>query len=188
MVRRVADDDVIGGCVYGQLAWEGEQGFGRGLACEAQRLVSEQTFGVELLNHLPQEFFARCWRHLTLVVAHDSSFWVDEDEGWQGRTAMAISERAPRSTPHEGAYTLPPETSMGGTVSEQAIIDLLAALPIPITITQEKDPRNGKPYYTYQVGEKTEEYPIGLGIGSRRQFLDAVHSALMVALHPQPEE
>ena len=69
-----------------------------------------------------------------------------------------------------------------GTVSEQAIIDLLKALPVPITITQETDPLRGKPYYTYQVGEKTTGHPVGYGMGAARHFLDAVEMSLEVAL------
>lgn len=77
---------------------------------------------------------------------------------------MAISEQASRPAPHEVGYTPPTEIPIEGTVSEQAIIDLLAVLPVPITITQETDLRKDKPYYTYQVGEKTTDLPVGYGI------------------------
>src|SRR5712691_7267874 len=78
------------------------------------------------------------------------------------------SERAPQ--PKEIRVTrLVPEQAV--SAMQQALMELLHDLPTPITITEQKDTRQ-QTYYTYQVGEKTEQHPQGLAMGATPDFLD----------------
>ncbi len=74
----------------------------------------------------------------------------------------------------------PPPQEHG--VPEQAIIDLLQTLPTPITITPHEDAQQQQIYYTYQVGEQTEDHPFGIALGATPDFLDAMRFSLGAAL------
>ncbi|MFL5696786.1 MAG: hypothetical protein ACJ797_06725, partial [Ktedonobacteraceae bacterium] len=79
------------------------------------------------------------------------------------------TERAPQHTPQEiHVVTLVPEQAI--PAMQQALIDLLQALPTSITITLHED-RQQKTYYTYQVGEQTEHHPFGIAMGATPEFL-----------------
>ena len=68
------------------------------------------------------------------------------------------TERAPQHTPQEiHVVTLVPEQAI--PAMQQALIAMLHELPTPITINIHKDPKHQTTYYTYQVGEQTEQHP-----------------------------
>ena len=88
---------------------------------------------------------------------------------------------------------MPQEIQVAHLVSEQAIpamqqalIDLLQTLPTPITITEHQDTQQ-KTYYTYHVGEQTEDHPFGLAMGATPEFLDAMRFSLAAALRHTTE-
>jgi len=66
-------------------------------------------------------------------------------------------------------------------VSEQAIIDMLATLPIPIFIQEEIDDE-GLPFYVWHLGESTPERPFGVSVGIHRQFSGALKLAIEKAI------
>jgi len=67
------------------------------------------------------------------------------------------------------------------SVSEQAIIDVLATLSIPIFIREEIDDE-GLPFYVWQLGESTAERPFGVCVGVHRQFSNALKLAIEKAI------
>jgi hypothetical protein len=66
-------------------------------------------------------------------------------------------------------------------VSEQAIIDMLATLSIPIFIREEIDD-DGLPFYVWYLGESTPERPFGVCVGVHRQFSGALKFAIEKAI------
>ena len=76
----------------------------------------------------------------------------------------------------------PKETRMFRNVPMQAIADVLRSLPIPITITQMLDEQKESVFYRYQVGVTTPDNPVGICMGSARQFLDAVKFSLQMVM------
>ena len=66
-------------------------------------------------------------------------------------------------------------------VSEQAIIDMLATLSIPIFIREEIDDE-GLPIYVWHLGESTAERPFGVCVGVHRQFSGALKLAIEKAI------
>jgi hypothetical protein len=66
-------------------------------------------------------------------------------------------------------------------VSEQAIIDMLATLSIPIFIREEIDD-DGLPFYVWHLGESTPERPFGVCVGIHRQFSGALKLAIEKAI------
>ena len=66
-------------------------------------------------------------------------------------------------------------------VTEQAIIDMLASLSLPITIREEIDDE-GLPFYVWYLGEATPEQPFGMSVGIHRQFLGALKLAMEKAI------
>jgi len=64
---------------------------------------------------------------------------------------------------------------------QRALIEMLRTLPTPITITEHQDAQQ-KTYYTYQVGEQTEDHPFGVAMGATPNFLDAMRFSLEAAL------
>jgi hypothetical protein len=66
-------------------------------------------------------------------------------------------------------------------VSEQAIIDVLATLSIPIFIRKETDDE-GLPFYVWHLGESTPEKPFGWCVGVDRQFSRALKLAIEKAI------
>ena len=66
-------------------------------------------------------------------------------------------------------------------VSEQAIIDMLATLSIPIFIREEIDDE-GLPFYVWHLGESTPEQPYGACVGVHRQFSGALKLAIEKAI------
>jgi hypothetical protein len=62
-------------------------------------------------------------------------------------------------------------------VSEQAIIDVLATLSIPIFIREEIDD-DGQSFYVWHLGESTPERPFSVCVGVHRQFLGALKLAM----------
>ena len=67
------------------------------------------------------------------------------------------------------------------SVSEQAIIDILATLSIPIFIREEIDDE-GLPFYVWHLGESTAERPFGVCVGVHRQFSGALKLAIEKAI------
>lgn len=65
---------------------------------------------------------------------------------------------------------------------QQAIMNMLQTLPTPITITPHKEAQQQKTYYTYQVGEQTEQHPFGIAMGATPDFLDAMRFSLEAAM------
>jgi hypothetical protein len=66
-------------------------------------------------------------------------------------------------------------------VSEQALIDMLATLSIPIFIREEID-NDGIPFYVWHLGEATPEQPFGVCVGIHRQFSGALKLAIEKAI------
>lgn len=72
-------------------------------------------------------------------------------------------------------------TNLLASVSEQAIIDILATLSIPIFIREEIDDE-GLPFYVWHLGESTTEKPFGMCVGIHRQFSGALKLAIEKAI------
>ena len=72
-------------------------------------------------------------------------------------------------------------TNLLAGVNEQAIIDVLAALSIPIFIREEIDDK-GLPFYVWHLGESTPEKPFGWCVGVDRQFSSALKLAIEKAI------
>ena len=66
-------------------------------------------------------------------------------------------------------------------VTEQAIIDMLASLSLPIIIREEIDDE-GPPFYVWHLGASTPEQPFGACVGIHRQFLEALKFAFEKAI------
>ncbi len=60
---------------------------------------------------------------------------------------------------------------------EQALIEMLATVSIPIIVKKETDD-NGQPFYIWHIGESTSRQPFGLYVGTNRQLIDALKLAL----------
>lgn len=72
-------------------------------------------------------------------------------------------------------------------VTEQAIIDMLATLSLPIIIREEIDDE-GLPFYVWHLGAETPEQPFGVCVGIHRQFLGALKLAIEKAIKGIEEE
>jgi hypothetical protein len=59
---------------------------------------------------------------------------------------------------------------------EQALLEMLATVSIPIIVKVETD-ENGQPFYIWHIGESTSWQPFGLYVGTNRQLLDALKLA-----------
>jgi hypothetical protein len=95
------------------------------------------------------------------------------------------TERTPQHIPQEIQVTnLVPEQVI--PAMHRAIIEMLQILPTPITITEHQDIHQ-KTYYTYQVGEQTEDHPFGIAIGATPHFLDAMRFSLEAAMKRSTE-
>jgi hypothetical protein len=60
---------------------------------------------------------------------------------------------------------------------EQALIEMLATLSIPITVSVETDD-DGEPYYVWYIGQSTPQQPWGLCVGTDRNLTAALKLAL----------
>ena len=60
---------------------------------------------------------------------------------------------------------------------EQALIEMLATLSIPIIMKVETDD-NGQPFYVWHIGESTSRQPFGLYVGTNKQLIEALSLAL----------
>jgi len=60
---------------------------------------------------------------------------------------------------------------------EQALIEMLATLSIPIIMKVETDDK-GHPFYVWHIGESTSRKPFGLYVGTNKQLIDALSLAL----------
>ena len=60
---------------------------------------------------------------------------------------------------------------------EQALIEMLASLSIPVIVKVETDD-DGQPFYVWHIGESTSQQPFGLYVGTNRQLIDALSLAL----------
>lgn len=78
-----------------------------------------------------------------------------------------------------------PKSTSG--LSEQALMELLAGLSLPLIISMDTDD-NGQLYYIWQVGASTPERPWGFAIGTDRQFSGALKLALERAMKYIREE
>ena len=89
-------------------------------------------------------------------------------------------ERRSHQTPQEVQMVrLVPEQAF--SAMQQAMMQMLQTLPLPITIRQQQD-QHHQTYYTYQVGEPTEQQPIGIAMGATPDFLDAMRFSLEAAM------
>ena len=79
--------------------------------------------------------------------------------------------------------TIKPEVGSNSLtdMSEQALIDMLATLSIPIIIREEIDD-DGLPFYVWHLGESTPERPYGVSVGVHRQFSGALKLAIEKAI------
>jgi hypothetical protein len=66
-------------------------------------------------------------------------------------------------------------------MSEQALIDMLATLSVPIFIREDIDD-DGLPFYVWHLGESTPERPYGACVGVHRQFSGALKLAIEKAI------
>jgi hypothetical protein len=71
-------------------------------------------------------------------------------------------------------------------ITEQAIIDMLATLSLPIIIREEMDD-DGLPFYVWRLGEATPGQPFGVCVGIHRQFLGALKLAIEKAIKGRKE-
>ena len=95
-------------------------------------------------------------------------------------------EHPPQPSSQEIQVTqLVPEQAI--STMQSALIDMLQALPTPITITEHQDTQQQKTYYTYQVGEQTEHHPFGIAMGATPEFLDAMRFSLEAAMKHSTE-
>jgi hypothetical protein len=95
-------------------------------------------------------------------------------------------ERRPQHTPQEIQVThLVPEQALGAR--QNVLIDMLQTLPTPITITPHEDIERQTTYYTYHVGEQTEDRPFGIAMGATPNFLDALRFSLEAAMQHSAE-
>jgi hypothetical protein len=95
-------------------------------------------------------------------------------------------ERAPQHIPQEiHLVNLVPEQAL--PAMQSALIDLLQTLPTPITITPHEDTERQTTYYTYEVGEQTEDHPFGIAMGATPDFLDAMRFSLEAAMKHSTE-
>jgi hypothetical protein len=60
---------------------------------------------------------------------------------------------------------------------EQALIEMLASLSIPVILKVETDV-DSQPFYLWHIGESTSQQPFGLYVGTNRQLIDALSLAL----------
>ena len=60
---------------------------------------------------------------------------------------------------------------------EQALIEMLATLSIPVIVKVETDD-DGQPFYVWHIGESTPQQPFGLYVGTNRRLIDALSLAL----------
>ncbi len=91
------------------------------------------------------------------------------------------AERISQHMPQEiHIVNLVPEQAI--PAMQRAIIEMLQTLPTPITITPHEDAQQQQIYYTYQVGEQTEDHPFGIALGATPDFLDAMRFSLGAAL------
>ena len=60
---------------------------------------------------------------------------------------------------------------------EQALIEMLASLSIPVIVKVETDD-DSQPFYVWHIGESTSQQPFGLYVGTNRQLIDALKLAL----------
>src|SRR5205807_4702985 len=95
------------------------------------------------------------------------------------------TERLPQHIPQEiHVVTLVPEQVL--SAMQSAIMEMLQSLPTPITITEHQDTQQ-QTYYTYQVGEQTEDHPFGFAMGATPEFLDAMRFSLEAAMQHSAE-
>jgi hypothetical protein len=64
-----------------------------------------------------------------------------------------------------------------GSELEQALIEMLSTLAIPIIVKQETDD-DGYPFYVWHIGPSTSAQPFGQHVGIDRQFIGALKLAL----------
>jgi len=96
------------------------------------------------------------------------------------------TQRTPQHIPQEiQIINLVPEQAI--PAMQEALIDLLQTLPTPITITPKEDAERQTTYYTYQVGEQTEDHPFGIVMGATPNFLDAMRFSLAAAMQHRIE-
>lgn len=60
---------------------------------------------------------------------------------------------------------------------EQALIEMLASLSIPVIVKVETDD-NSQPFYVWHIGESTSQQPFGQYVGTNRQLIEALSLAL----------
>ena len=60
---------------------------------------------------------------------------------------------------------------------EQALIEMLATVSIPVIVKVETDD-DGQPFYVWHIGESTPQQPFGLYVGTNKQLIDALSLAL----------
>ncbi len=60
---------------------------------------------------------------------------------------------------------------------EQALIEMLASLSIPVIVKVETDD-NSQPFYIWHIGESTSQQPFGQYVGTNRQLIEALSHAL----------
>ncbi|HLI09547.1 MAG TPA: hypothetical protein VKV40_23495 [Ktedonobacteraceae bacterium] len=75
------------------------------------------------------------------------------------------------------AYKQGMEPVITSPTQEQALIEVLSTLSIPITVRVETDD-DGLPYYVWFIGESTPQQPWGLYVGTDRNLTDALKAAL----------
>ncbi len=95
------------------------------------------------------------------------------------------TQRTPQHIPQEiQVINLVPEQAI--PAMQQAIINMLQTLQTPIIITPH-DEAQQQTYYSYQVGEQTEDHPFGIAMGATPDFLDAMRFSLAAAMKHSTE-
>ena len=97
----------------------------------------------------------------------------------KARLLLQAHEPPKPEKPYREAQQQPADGSHS-TVSpglEQALIEMLATVSIPIIVKVETDD-NGQPFYIWHIGESTSRQPFGLYVGTNRQLIDALKLAM----------
>jgi hypothetical protein len=84
----------------------------------------------------------------------------------------------PEKASHEAQQHQPDGShSTASPALEQALIEMLASLSIPVILKVETDD-DSQPFYLWHIGESTSQQPFGLYVGTNRQLIDALSLAL----------
>ena len=97
----------------------------------------------------------------------------------KAKLLLRANEQPKPEKPSHEAQQQQPDGSHNTAVPglEQALIEMLATVSIPVIVKVETD-NDGQPFYVWHIGESTSPQPFGLYVGTNRQLIDALSLAL----------